>query len=267
MPEKLSKLLAEFQAGNPVATFDKEGQAGGSRKYGYASYNAVIECLKPLAAKGLCWSHRVGGEWHEGDVCTLSVTTSISLGDESVETTIVRPMTPNIQTLGSEITYLKRYQLVALCGMAADEDDDGASTLPTPAASGRASAKPQRPAPQPAAAAPTEPSKDDTLAKAIAQITKCPTSLKRQELLALVNVRLKEGKLSQAEYLTFGQKMITYITDADEVSTNIGSLFWEAHEAKKIDEDTMRSLSRAIDLRITQITQMAKVGGTMKQGT
>jgi len=142
MGVKITKLLAEFQAGHPVAKFDKEGQAGGSRKYGYASYNSVIECLKQLAAKGLSWSHQVNGFCRGNGDNVLVVSTFLHYGDEEVACQCERPMMPDIQKLGSEITYLKRYQLVALCGMAADEDDDGAAAMPEQTAKAKAKAKP-----------------------------------------------------------------------------------------------------------------------------
>jgi hypothetical protein len=267
---ELSKLLAEFQAGSPVAKFDSEGQAGGSRKYGYASYNAVIECLKPLAAKGMSWSHAVGGQWHGPDDYELTVTTTLRLKDEQISTSISHPLPPNIQQAGSVITYLKRYQLVALTGMAADEDDDGSAAMPDgskAAAKPRAVAPPRQPkADAPVADAPPADSDKSILTLALAEIRKCSTSIKRQELLARVNARLKQKKMTEAEYLTFAKQMITYITDGDEVSTNIGSLFHEAHEAKAISDASMRTLTQAIDLRITQIEKMREIGGTVKQG-
>ena len=255
MGVKITKLLAEFQAGHPVAKFDKEGQAGGSRKYGYASYGSVIECLKPLAAKGLAWTHCVSS-CGVNDTHVLRVSTMLTLEDESLETIIDYPMPPNIQTLGSYITYLKRYQLVALCGMTADEDDDGA------AAQSEQTATPAKSRAK-AAAAPAE---SDTLKAALSMLAQANTSTKRQEFLALANARVKQGKLTPDDYVKLCTKLILMVQDSDELTTGIQNLINVAEEDKSISETDASVLGSEINRRVKQIESVAKIGGRMKAG-
>ena len=256
MGAKITKLLAEFQAGHPVAKFDKEGQAGGSRKYGYASYGSVIECLKPLAAKGLAWHHQVNGFCRVGGENVLVVSTFLSHEDEEVACQCEIPMPPNIQTLGSYITYLKRYQLVAMCGMTADEDDDGA------AAQSEQTATPAKSRAK-AAAAPAE---SDTLKAAMSTLAQANTSTTRQQFLALANARVKQGKLTSDDYVKLCTKLILMVQDSDELTTGIQNLINVAEEDKSISETDASVLGSEINRRVKQIESVAKIGGRMKAG-
>lgn len=76
-----------------------------------------------------------------GDAPALTTLLMHGESGEWVETTIrLRPSKPDPQGVGSALTYLRRYSLQSLAGVAADDDDDGH------AASSPAKAHPQQPA-------------------------------------------------------------------------------------------------------------------------
>jgi hypothetical protein len=94
----------------------------------YADLAEVIDTVKlPLNSNGICFLQSVHSQ--EGMVC---VTTTLlhSSGQYWESTFGVIPTDWNPQKLGSLITYLKRYSLAAICGIAADEDDDSNTATP-----------------------------------------------------------------------------------------------------------------------------------------
>ena len=94
-------------------------------KSNYADLPAVIDAMKaPLAKNGLSYSQAVD-EDSAGKI-TLVTTLFHKSGQWLRSYYPVRPTQPTPQGLGSAITFGKRYSLAALCGVAADdEDDDG----------------------------------------------------------------------------------------------------------------------------------------------
>jgi hypothetical protein len=111
----------------------------------YPDLLEVITTIKPVLHKhGMLYYHAVHGD---GDL--ISVTTvlmHVETGQSFSETLTSRPDKPNAQAIGSLITYMKRYMLVAMLGLAAEEDDDGnkASGIGQPPV---AEARQEKPAP------------------------------------------------------------------------------------------------------------------------
>jgi len=99
----------------------------GSFSYTYASLPAILNLVKPVLAKyGLALAQDVTAA--DGRV---GVQTTI-LGEDgpALESGVLYlPAGNTPQMAGSAITYARRYQLTALLGIAADEDDDGASAV------------------------------------------------------------------------------------------------------------------------------------------
>ncbi len=161
--EKLAAALcavaAEIQ--NPIK--DKTAKVvtkdGGSYSYTYADLASVLDCVRPAMAK-----HGVAviqaAEIPEPGRLVVS-TRLLHTSGEWIETALSDAIDPQakIQTLGSAITYLRRYAIQAISGIVAEDDDDGnqaqgnaAQTQqrrPAPAApagNGAAPAKPGAPA-------------------------------------------------------------------------------------------------------------------------
>jgi len=125
------KAMAEFKANPPKILKDKSVSFGaGKASYKHASLQNVCEEInKAMSVFGLSASWRVSQNGQ------ISVTCKITheLG-HSEETTLSAPADSSgsknqIQAIGSTITYLERYTLLALTGLATeDADDDGIAT-------------------------------------------------------------------------------------------------------------------------------------------
>lgn len=100
----------------------KDGKAG--YKYSYADLASVYEAVRPaLAAEGLSFFHLTSQ-----DERSVTVTTVLAHQDGgTIETSLSWSVGGRVQDLGSAVTYLRRYTLSALVGVASEEDDDGAA--------------------------------------------------------------------------------------------------------------------------------------------
>ena len=117
---------------NPVAseTASIETRGGGSYGYSYADLPSIMAAVRPvLAQHGLAVTQEV----HSGGGDALVVETRVlhSSGGAITSGALVVRMPPNPQQTGSTITYLRRYQLCALLGIAADDDDGRAASAVT----------------------------------------------------------------------------------------------------------------------------------------
>lgn len=95
-------------------------------QYGkYASLGSVLSCIKgPLRKHNLVLTQQLGREGEQ----TVLVTTLMHTSGQFIKSSIpVIPMKhPNpLQGIGGAITYLKRYSIVAMLCIDADEDTDG----------------------------------------------------------------------------------------------------------------------------------------------
>jgi ERF superfamily len=125
--------MAAFKSNPPNIGKDKKVSFGNT-KYSHASlYNVVEKITTELSKHGLsaAWSTHQNGQ--------IGVTCKIThvLG-HSQETTLQAPADTSgsknaIQAIGSTISYLQRYSLLAVLGLAAhDMDDDGAKSEDLP---------------------------------------------------------------------------------------------------------------------------------------
>jgi hypothetical protein len=118
-------------------------------KYAYATLASIIDAVRePFSKNGLSHMSFVSSHPVEGSTWDISVTLRIAHVDGGVlESTLTAPMPDSkglshVQTAGLVITYLRRYLMMAMCGVAPDDDDDGASAPPVqkaPVAQPRAS--------------------------------------------------------------------------------------------------------------------------------
>lgn len=123
-----NQAMAMFKANAPKINKDKEVSFG-TTKYNHATLYNVTEKINTELAK---WG--LSASWKTAQNGLISVTCRITHKQGHFEeTTISAPADKSgskndIQSIGSTITYLERYTLLALTGLATvDQDDDGAT--------------------------------------------------------------------------------------------------------------------------------------------
>lgn len=113
----LAAALAKAQAEFPAIVRDKEVDSR-SYKFKYAPLDSVISAVRPALAKnGLAFAQILDGD----DLVTMLLHESGAV----LQGRVGLPREGTVQQLGSAITYLRRYALQAILGVAAEEDDDG----------------------------------------------------------------------------------------------------------------------------------------------
>lgn len=119
------KAMAAFKANPPKIDKDKD-VAYGTTKYSHASLGNITEKISTELSK-----YGLSASWttkQNGQICvTCRITHEFG---HSEETTLCAPSDTSgaknaIQAIGSTITYLERYTLLALTGLATYDDDDG----------------------------------------------------------------------------------------------------------------------------------------------
>jgi hypothetical protein len=144
---ELPKALAAFQAEHHAAGRDSKGNYGT-----YTSLAGALAAVKNACKEGLSHSQTLHplGE----DVVVLR-TTLFHASGEYILSDLPIPLKAEggrgnyWQSLGSALTYARRYTLLAIYGLAGDDDDAETSDQPAPAAKPAAPAKPS-PAAKPA---------------------------------------------------------------------------------------------------------------------
>jgi hypothetical protein len=132
---ELAASLAIAQGAMSVAIKDSTNPHFRSK---YADLSSVIDAVRPhLSANGICF---VQEPTTEAGMLVVETTLYHKSGQwiSSKLSVACKDLSP--QPVGSATTYARRYALMAICGIAPAEDDDGE------AAQGRA--QPQRPAPK-----------------------------------------------------------------------------------------------------------------------
>lgn len=116
-------------------------KSGGSYSFKYATLDAVIEAVRaPLSAAGLAFIQTLGADG--SGKYRLATTLVHASGQWISSETPLLVEEKTSQGFGSALTYMRRYALCAMLGVAADEDDDGgAASAGQAVAKGRASAK------------------------------------------------------------------------------------------------------------------------------
>lgn len=98
----------------------------------YAPLDEVLASITPALSK-----HGLARWWETQTVTTekglfIRVTAFIGDGDGFLSSSIEWPMLSKAQDLGAVITYLRRYTMQAVAGVAPDEDTDGPQDEPKP---------------------------------------------------------------------------------------------------------------------------------------
>jgi hypothetical protein len=131
---ELATALAKAQGAMPAVPKNGRGQVG-TQRTSYVTFDDLVATVKaPLATNGLSFTQMLD----EGP--TLTTMLLHSSGQWIAASMPIEAMEANrgtnaMQALGSTLTYLKRYALAAMLGVASDEDDDAATAhQPKPAA-------------------------------------------------------------------------------------------------------------------------------------
>ena len=120
----LNAALATAQGEFPPITRSKTVKTG-SFSYSYAPLDAILDACRPVLSKhGLALTQLL-----ESNGTGPAIRTELRhASGQTVSASFPLPTMPaKPQELGSLLTYLRRYAIVALLGIAAEEDDDGTS--------------------------------------------------------------------------------------------------------------------------------------------
>jgi len=121
--KELIIALTAFQS--EVKNVKKDGQNPFFRS-SYATLENTIATIKPILAKhGLCYSQFPTGE---NELSTMLMHIS---GEWLMAKAKMNPKDATPQGQGSAITYLRRYALSSVLGIATEDDDDGAAASGT----------------------------------------------------------------------------------------------------------------------------------------
>lgn len=144
---ELAAALAKAQGTIRAAAKDKENPHFRSR---YADLASVWEaCRAPLSSNGLAVFQTTTVADDGGTI--LVTTLAHSSGQYMTSAMPVRPVKGDPQGLGSALTYIRRYALSAMVGVAPDDDDDGNAASDKNAPPAVATKRqPRQPDPEPA---------------------------------------------------------------------------------------------------------------------
>lgn len=113
----ISKALYSFQ--KQCGKISKEAN-NPFFKSKYASLSNILESIRePLEKSGLCFSQ------FPDDNGLTTILIHNESGEYMMATSLIKTVKEDPQSLGSAITYMRRYALGAILGLNIDEDDDG----------------------------------------------------------------------------------------------------------------------------------------------
>ena len=119
----LAKALNSFQS---KITAVKKDAINPFYKSKYATLDTIWESIrKPLSENGLSVTQTMGILQGTPIMALLETTLYHTSGEWISGTQLVNPIKDDPQSLGSAISYARRYSLSAILGIVADEDDDG----------------------------------------------------------------------------------------------------------------------------------------------
>jgi hypothetical protein len=128
--QALAVALCKVQREIDDPTKNKKADAG-KRVYRYADLVQVLDVVRPaLTAHGFAVTQMPCEYEGQPAVTTLLLHES---GEWLESVFRLRPVQADPQSVGSALTYARRYALLALCGIAADDDDDAQRASSSPA--------------------------------------------------------------------------------------------------------------------------------------
>jgi hypothetical protein len=132
----LSAMQAKYTTVTHNATVDT-----GKFKYTYATLDHILDEMRPLmAAHGFAVTNRV-------DQLNLVITLMHESG-QCISSVIPLHNSADPKAFGSELTYMRRYGITGLLGLATDDDDDGGRANNYAREAAKPKPKPRKPKPQ-----------------------------------------------------------------------------------------------------------------------
>src|SRR5581483_4247248 len=145
--QTLAEALVAFQQEAPHVAKTKEVTVKsdkGTYKFKYAPYDAIVEALRePLGKNGLAFSQLLTST-DAGHPALRTIL--LHRSGETLEADFPLPVRggESAQQLGSLITYMRRYALISILGLATEEDDDANAAV------GNSVKEKEQPKPRPA---------------------------------------------------------------------------------------------------------------------
>ncbi len=191
-------------------------KTGASYGYRYADLADALSMVRPVLLKhGLAVTQTASNP--DSDSVAITTTLIHTSGEWMMFSPLLLPNGRTAQETGSAITYGRRYSLLAVLGLAA-EDDDGASAAPrTPRQ------QPQRqsaPAPRPSKPAPIARPEEDEIRRMLAEVTAETAKAIKAEFMTEYGklADLPDDKVSEARDWIALKIAMSDIADAEWVS-------------------------------------------------
>lgn len=135
----LTKALAEAQKQFPEIARDLTAQVtsrrtGQTYSYAYTDLSTYLAAVRPiLAAHGIALMQFPICQVASGEAAWIGITTVIALGNEWIANSVRLPVPASAdpQSIGSLLTYARRYGLAALVAVAPRAEDDDAVSVST----------------------------------------------------------------------------------------------------------------------------------------
>src|SRR5699024_3490835 len=127
----LSQAWKEFNNPKHNRKVTVKTRKGGTYQFEYTDLGGILDEVKPhLSKNGITILQDSYTEMSERRNMICVDTTLIHTSGEWMKTEPLKiPASQNIQDMGGQITYLKRYSLSAMLGISTEEDDDANGTL------------------------------------------------------------------------------------------------------------------------------------------
>lgn len=209
MSEKIDTLVASLVVAQKAMETIRKDKKNPAFKSSYADLATVLEAVAPaLGEAGIALLQPIAtGPDGSAQVTTMLVHSS---GQFIRSTVSIKPVKTDPQGFGSAVTYGRRYGLLAMLGVAPDDDDDGNR------ASGRDDVPPPRQTPAPKA--------DKVNSTALAYVSEWQTYLSNEESEAEIRATWAREKPQRASVgLTDAQvaeMMAAMKTRFDEIRKN-----------------------------------------------
>jgi len=120
---ELATALAKFQGEMPQVVKNKKAtiltKSGSSYSYKYADLTGILDSVRPNLSKHGLSTTQIFVDYK---IITMLMHSSGQFISSELELNCAEEIKP--QELGSIITYMRRYALVSILGISADEDDD-----------------------------------------------------------------------------------------------------------------------------------------------
>lgn len=132
MKAEAFKALAAAQAEFCAVKMNKCAITKGNKKYKYGDLSAITDATRPALNKhGIASTFEVAVSYDDGCYVSATPVLMFSNGFEMRDGTVtMRASGPDPHSIGSVMTYAKRYAMSAKLNIAAEEDDDGHAGMP-----------------------------------------------------------------------------------------------------------------------------------------